>query len=331
MHLRLLEVLACPKCADALACETTKAGDDGEVIEGKLDCAGCSASFPIVETIPRFVPHDNYAASFGYQWNLFRREQMDTDSGSELSARRFFSETGWAPEQMKGRWVLDVGCGAGRFLEIVAETGAEAIGLDISSAIDATRENLKDAKTVHLVQASALEPPFRKGALDFVYCIGVAQHTPDPPGVMRLLPQLARQGGEVAVTVYERRPWTMLNAKYLVRPLTRRMPNERLLKKIRDVMPMMFPLTDVLFRIPLLGRLFEFTIPIANYVRETRLNRQQRYEWAVLDTFDMLSPAFDQPQTAQEIERALGEGGLAEMRRLPNPGANIVGRKPQAA
>ncbi|HEY3814273.1 MAG TPA: methyltransferase domain-containing protein [Caulobacteraceae bacterium] len=328
MHLRLLDVLACPQCAGVLRCEATTSADDGEVIEGKLVCAACAVDYPIVQTIPRFVPHDNYAASFGYQWNLFRREQMDTDNGAELSAQRFFSETGWTAEQIRGRWVLDMGCGAGRFLEVVTATGAEAIGLDISSAIDATRENLTGAKNVHLVQASALAPPFRKDAIDFVYCIGVIQHTPDPAGVMRLLPRLARGGGEVAVTVYERKPWTWLNAKYLVRPFTRKMPKERLLQKIRKAMPVLFPLTNVLFRLPLIGRLFEFTIPVANYVRETALSRGQRYDWAVLDTFDMLSPAFDQPQTIGEIERALGEGGLEDMRRLPNPGANVVGRKP---
>lgn len=330
MHLRLLDVLACPKCAGALRCAATQRHDDGEVIEGTLTCEGCGAAYPIVNSIPRFVPHDNYAASFGYQWNLFRREQMDTDNGAELSARRFFGETGWTADQLKGRWVLDMGCGAGRFLEVAAGTGAEAIGLDISSAIDAARDNLAGAKNAHLVQASALEPPFRKDALDFVYCIGVIQHTPDPSGVMRLLPQLARRGGEVAMTAYERKPWTWLNAKYLVRPLTRRMPKERLLKQIRDAMPILFPITDVLFRLPLIGRLFEFTIPVANYVRETRLSRAQRYDWAVLDTFDMLSPYYDQPQTWLDAEAALSAGGATELRRLNNPGLNVVGRKPQA-
>ncbi|HWE47680.1 MAG TPA: methyltransferase domain-containing protein [Caulobacteraceae bacterium] len=327
MRLKLLDVLACPTCKDDLACEAERSEGDA-VIEGRLTCRGCAAVYPIEDAIPRFVPRENYADSFGYQWNLFRTEQIDQTNGTELSARRLWSETDWTPQQLAGRWVLDVGCGAGRFLEAAAKSGAELIGLDISSAIDAAAKTMAAAPNVHLVQASALEPPFKHESLDFVYCIGVIQHTPDPQGVMRAIPPLLKAGGEAAVTVYERKPWTRLNGKYLVRPLTRRMKKEHLLAAIRGVMPVVFPLTDLAFRIPGLGRAFEFVIPVANYVRETALTRRQRYDWAVLDTFDMLSPYYDRPQTQGEIERALGEGGLADLRRLPNPGANVVGRKP---
>ena len=97
------------------------------------------------------------------------------------------------------------------------------------------------------------------------------------------------------------------------------------------IMPVMFPLTDV--AVPpagLVGRLFEFTIPIANYVRENRgFAARSAYDWAVLDTFDMLSPAFDQPQTAGEIERALGEGGLG--RDAPPAQSRRQHRGPQAS
>ena len=329
MRLKLLEVLACPGCKGDLACEAVRQDADA-VIEGRLTCQACAAVYPIEESIPRFVPRENYADSFGYQWNLFRTEQIDQTNGTALSAKRLWSETGWSPEQLAGRWMLDVGCGAGRFLEAAVKSGAELIGLDISSAIDAAAKTMANAPHVHLVQASALALPFKTGSLDFVYCIGVIQHTPDPQGVMRALPPLLKPGGEVAVTIYERKPWTPLNGKYLVRPITRRMRKERLLAAIRGVMPVAFPLTDLLFRIPGLGRAFEFAIPVANYVRETALTRKQRYDWAVLDTFDMLSPAFDQPQTQREAETALTAAGADELRRLNNPGLNLVGRRPQA-
>ena len=329
MRLKLLDVLVCPGCRGDFVCEAERSDGD-EVIEGRLACQGCAAVYPIEEAIPRFVPRENYADSFGYQWNLFRTEQIDQANGTELSARRLWSETGWTPQQLAGRWVLDVGCGAGRFLEAAAKSGADLIGLDISSAIDAAAKTVAGASNVHLVQASALEPPFKAASLDFVYCIGVIQHTPDPQGVMRALPPLLKPGGEVAVTIYERKPWTPLNGKYLVRPLTRRMKKEHLLAAIRGVMPVAFPLTDLAFRIPGLGRAFEFVIPVANYVRERALTRKQRYDWAVLDTFDMLSPYYDQPQTQKEAEAALASAGAGDLRRLNNAGLNIVGRRPQS-
>ena len=180
---------------------------------------------------------------------------------------------------------------------------------------------------VHFVQASIYEPPFRTGAFDGVYCIGVVQHTPDPQQTMRTLPRMLRPGGRIAVTAYERKTFSMLYAKYLLRPLTKRVEKQKLLAAIKGAMPVLFPITSLLFRLPLAGRVFQFTIPVCNYVHEPSLTRRQRYDWAVLDTFDMLSPQYDQPRTQQEVEEALSAAGVEDLKRLPNPGVNMVGAK----
>lgn len=325
MQMKLLQVLACPRCRGELACRTDELDANGDVESGELACEACRVVYPIRAGIPRFVPEDNYATSFGYQWNRFRLEQIDSSNGTGLSARRFFSETGWTKEWMKEKWVLDAGCGAGRFLDVATTTEADVVGLDISSAIDAAKTNLAGRRNVHFVQASIFDLPFREGAFDACYCIGVIQHTPDPQRALRSLPSVLRAGGRIAVTVYERKPWTPLNAKYLVRPLTKRLSKQSLLSSIKAAMPVLFPLTDLLFRLPKVGRLFNFAIPVANYVDERRLSRKQRYDWAVLDTFDMLSPQYDRPQSEREVESALASAGVEELRRLPNPGVNIVG------
>ncbi len=327
MQTKLVDVLACPQCGGTLICTATETDSSGEVQEGRLDCASGAHQFPIEKSIPRFVPRDNYASSFGYQWNRFKLEQIDSSNGTNLSAQRFYSETGWTKEWLKDKWLLDAGCGAGRFLDVASDSEAQVVGLDISSAIDAARANLAGRANVHFVQASIYEPPFRAGAFDGVYCIGVVQHTPDPQQTMRTLPRMLRSGGRIAITAYERKLFTWLYAKYLLRPLTRRVDKQKLLAAIKGAMPVLFPITSVLFRLPLAGRFFEFTIPVANYVHERSLTRRQRYDWAVLDTFDMLSPQFDQPQTEREVTEALAAEGIDEIRRVPNPGLNLVGRK----
>ena len=327
MQLRLLDILACPRCRGELSCAVTEAGEDGEVHTGCLDCASCSRRYPITAGIPRFVDEANYASSFGLQWNRFRSAQLDSANGTSLSAKRFYAETGWTREWLGGRWVLDAGCGAGRFLDVASRSAAEVVGIDLSSAIDAARVNLGGRRNVHFVQASIYELPFRDAVFDACYCIGVIQHTPRPAEALRALPRVLKAGGQLAVTVYERKRWTPLYAKYLVRPLTRRLDERRLLRIIRALMPVLFPLTEVVFRLPYAGRLLRFAIPVANYVDEPDLSWRQRYTWAILDTFDMLSPRYDQPQTQQEVERALAGGGIRELRRLGNPGVNVVGRK----
>ena len=326
MKKNLLEILVCAKCKSSLLC-TIRSETDAGILEADLECSSCHLHYPVTNGIPRFVEQDNYASSFGYQWNLFRKEQIDSHNGTTLSADRFWQETGWSTDELKNKWVLDAGCGAGRFLDAASQSEAQLVGIDISSAIDAAQANLDGRDNVHFVQASIYELPFRKGTFDFCYCIGVIQHTPDPQQSLRSIAAMVKPEGMIAVTIYERRKWyTMLYSKYWLRPITKRMKKETLLKLIQTIMPVAFPITDVLFRIPIVGRAFIFTIPIANYVREKELNKDQRYAWAILDTFDMLSPAFDQPMTESEAKKPLMESGF-EVSRRAFPGLNLAGKR----
>lgn len=327
MQRKLLDILACPKCQGELACTTVEEDQSGQIISGALKCTGCSESYQIIDGIPRFVEMDNYASSFGYQWNRFRLEQIDSFNHTHLSEKRFYSETGWDKGWLKGKWVLDVGCGAGRFLDVASQSGAEIVGVDISNAVDAAKANLEGRENVHLVQASIYELPFRAGAFDACYCIGVIQHTPDPKASLQSLPKVLKENGRLAVTIYERKQWTTLNTKYLLRPVSKRLGKRTLLGLIKGVMPIAFPITEVAFRIPVLGRYFMFLMPVANYVNETELSMRQRYNWAILDTFDMLSPWYDQPQTEQDVEAVLAGEGIVNIKRLANPGVNVIGEK----
>lgn len=321
MHRKLLNILGCPYCRISLDCRELGAGD--EIEAGKLECRQCRRVFPIEHGIPRFTRH-TYADSFGLQWNEFSRLQLDSRSGTRLSRSRLESEI---PADFRWRpgFVLDAGCGAGRFLECAADFSDDLIGLDISSAVDAARENLRTKKNVHLVQGSILEPPFRRNVFSAAYSIGVLQHTPDPLQAAACIVELVEPGGTVAITVYERHTWTTLNGKYIARHVTRRLPPRALLLAIRSVMPAAFSITELLFRLPVIGKLFRFAIPIANYVDEPALSLRQRYSWAILDTFDMLSPRYDAPQTHERLRAALVAAGLTNISRQNCPGLTLTG------
>jgi len=321
MEKKLLEILACTKCKGQLEVST----DAWPILESELTCSQCNAVFPITNGIPRFVEPDNYASSFGYQWNLFRKEQIDTYNGTSLSADRLWSETAWDKEDLKDKWVLDAGCGAGRFLDAASKSEGQIVGIDISSAIDAAQENLSGRGNVHFVQASIYELPFRDGMFDFCYCIGVIQHTPDREKSLISIANMVKPDGKLAVTIYPRKIYTKLFSKYWVRPLTKRMKKESLLKVITTIMPVAFPVTDLLFRVPILGKGFMFLIPVANYVHEKQLTRKQRYDWAILDTFDMLSPHYDEPMTHDEATEILTEANIKDISRPTTSGLNLAG------
>ncbi|HEX2025655.1 MAG TPA: class I SAM-dependent methyltransferase, partial [Actinomycetota bacterium] len=129
--------------------------------------------------------------------------------------------------------------------------------------------------------------------------------TPDPIDSARALVRFLPPKGRFAFTIYGRAPWTKLYSKYWVRPLTTRMEPQRLLHLVERAMPVLYPTTSALFRLPMLGHLFRFLIPVANYVEKDDLPRSIRYEEAILDTFDMLSPRYDNPVTLQEVVRGL--------------------------
>jgi hypothetical protein len=45
-----------------------------------------------------------------------------------------------------------------------------------------------------------------------------------------------------------------------------------------------------------------------------------------LDTLDMLSPTYDRPMTEGEVRAALAPA-VIDVRRLPNPGVNVIARR----
>jgi SAM-dependent methyltransferase len=329
MKEELLDVLAEPGTGAPLELQVQESRE-GAVWEGSLRSAETGKVYPIRRGIPRFVPETNYADSFGLQWNLFSRVQMDSATGADYSRKRFEGETQWTGEQLRGQWVLDGGCGCGRFSEIAAQKGARVIAMDFSAAVDAAAENLRSFPNVHCVQGDLLQPPIRPGSLAHAFSIGVLQHTPDPGGAFRSILRLLAPGGCFALTMYARRWYTKLNAKYLVRPVTRRLPQRVLLGLIRGTMPVLFPVTDVLFRLPVAGKFAQFVIPVANYVGKTGFTREQRYREAVLDTFDMLSPTYDQPMTAAEIEAILRECGIDSYRFRRRVPIEVTGTAPSA-
>jgi hypothetical protein len=54
---------------------------------------------------------------------------------------------------------------------------------------------------------------------------------------------------------------------------------------------------------------------------------RQRYQWAIMETFDMFAPAYDFPQREADVVDVLVQEGIDHIKRLPNPGLNLVGTR----
>ena len=89
--------------------------------EGDFLVAPSGERFPVVNGIPRFVPAENYADAFGFQWKNFARTQLDSHSGTPITRIRLERCLGFPIDQLRGKEVLEVGSGAGRFTELLLD------------------------------------------------------------------------------------------------------------------------------------------------------------------------------------------------------------------
>lgn len=300
-----LKHLVCPTCRAGLSLS----GSEKRVREGALVCSRCGNSFAVVNYIPRFVSSDNYAAGFGLEWNRHAHLQHDSSSGLGLSADRFFTQTGW-PRRMDGEVLIEPGSGGGRFTEQAASTGATVLSLDYSSAVDANYLLNGHNDNVLIVQGDIYQMPFPDEYADRIFCFGVLQHTPDPRRAFLSLCRHLKPGGELAADVYVKslgRFW--LQTKYLVRPFTRRMEPERLYRWVHRYVDLMWPVASLIRRVPKLGPSINWRLLIADYSNEGVTGPALK-EWAYLDTFDMLAPRYDQPQTMKTVQAWLEEAPL---------------------
>lgn len=270
--------------------------------------------YPIINQIPRFVELENYSSSFGFQWNYFDKTQVDQHNKTSISHSRFFRSTQWEKESLKGSKVLEVGSGSGRFTQILLEAGANVYSFDYSNAVESNAKNNGHYKNLILCQASVYEIPFAKKYFDKICCLGVIQHTPDVEKSFACMLEHLKPGGEIVIDVYANTFKTKFYSKYWVRYFTKKVNKIQLLNFIKWYIPIWMPISTIFLKIPFFGKFLAQIIPICNYSRQfPTLSKKQLEEWAILDTFDMLSPEYDNPQKYSTLRKWIKKYNLEEI------------------
>jgi len=303
----VLTILRCLDCQAPL-----NAGSNGVV------CSNCRREYPLVNGVLRFIDAQNYAGSFGFQWKLYSRTQLD-DASSQRSENAFRRRTGFKPEDLAGKLVLDVGCGMGRFAEVATRWGAHVVGIDLSLASEVAAKNLAH-RNASIFQADVFKLPFAEESFDYIYSIGVLHHTPDCEQAFKVLPRLLKPGGRIAVWLYSAyNPWYRMSDLY--RHWTRKMKPETLHRLCGVVIPL-YEVRQVLKKVPVVGRpassALAWAIPMSNNPDPT---------WRVLDTFDWYSPWYQSKHTYEEVFRWFESCGLEELRVIEQPIA-VQGTRP---
>lgn len=129
---------------------------------------------------------------------------------------------------LKGKQVIDVGCGGGILSESMALRGANVTGIDMGeSPLSVARLHLHETGAeVEYVQSTAEDfAVAHAGRFDVVTCMELLEHVPDPLSTIRACAQLAKPGGIVFFSTINRNPkayaLAVLGAEYLLRMLPR--------------------------------------------------------------------------------------------------------------
>ncbi|MGI8917990.1 MAG: methyltransferase domain-containing protein [Pyrinomonadaceae bacterium] len=248
MYLRLLEFLRCPSCRAELTCialETQSEAQGGEIITGLLQCCG-DHWFPIVRGVPRMLPdaiqehwpaiqplvpqplpaslepllanlksqqaisyHQATRENFSHEWD--HHELGGKTWGMELNDRVqwfFLDPLRISKDDLRGKLMLDAGCGNGSQSVAYTTLALEVIAVDLSSGLEkgyAYRHLHSGAnpERVHFVQADLQHPPLAPHILDIIHSAGVLHHTPDTLTTFRALRPLLKPGGTFYVWLYK--------------------------------------------------------------------------------------------------------------------------------
>lgn len=280
---------------------------DGRVIEGAF--VSSTGRYPIAGGIPRFVnPQATpYASSFGYQWTRWPRLQFESENAGTVMegyTRRMWEAITGVTGPAGDRLVLDIGCGPGRFVDVARAKGARVIGLDYSQAVESAARNFANDPGVCICQGDALHLPIRPGAMDGVFTIGVLHHTPDPPrGVAEAAAALA-PGGWFAVSVYR------AGGFY----------DSKMVQAWRKLFVRLWPYAGhtpalAYTHLAVYAARALRVVPVARHVVNALCPSKDLpdLDWALLDTFDSITPSYQSAHTCHEVFAWLKHAGFREI------------------
>ncbi|RXI40517.1 methyltransferase type 11 [Malaciobacter mytili] len=303
-----IDFFVCPSCKSNLSLEISQTKND-RVKEGILTCTNCSNKYQIINFIPRFVTNEEYVSSFGDEWHLFKDVKNTRPSMSKDEMSKYLNLN---KEDIENKLVLEIGCGAGPYLDISAKEykAKHIIGVDLSRAVDAAYENVGELENVTIIQANLFHLPFKEKSFDLIYSLGVLHHTPDTKKAFKAITPYVKKQGLVSIWLYgkywERK---IKNQNWIRRNITSKFSSKQLytFSKISSYF-------YYLYLLPIIGDGLRERFPLA---------MDKDIQVRQLNTFDMYSPTYINYHYLDEVYEWFEEENFKDIR----PSRYLLGMK----
>ena len=256
---------------------------------------------------------DRVIDGFGDEWTRFDQRGMSATEKAKVF-REYFAVFPWESLPPSGGEGADIGCGSGRWAEMVAPRVATLHLVDASAdALQVARTNLAGATNARFHHASVDALPFADASLDFAYSLGVLHHVPDTARAIRDVAAKLKPGAPLLLYLYyafDNRPrWfkALWKASDGVREVVSRLPpGARYLASQALAVSVYWPLSRSARLLDAVD-LMPAAWPLASY-------RDKSFYTLRTDALDRFGTRLEQRFTRHQIEGMMTDAGLHSIR-----------------
>ncbi len=163
--------------------------------------------------------------SFEFEWGMLDASKKDKIFHQNISKLEdvITNEVDEPSIFFDNKNIIDIGCGHGIITSQIARMCKNAIGVELSKAIeDAYKHNVES--NAWYVQADLQFLPFGKYSFDVIYTSGVLHHTNNTELSLSLVEETLKPGGKISVWLYHPQKDFIHNSILALRNITKQLP-----------------------------------------------------------------------------------------------------------